>query len=104
MAEEKPGESLGEKLLKAVLEVTAGAVSGYLVAEAYDKCTTPGEKEKWESWVKTHHGEAGVLVTGAGIAAKSPMLTGFGCGLMLHDRKDAAKWFSGDKQRMYAKA
>lgn len=102
MMEQKPEEPLVEKLLKVVLKVGVGMVSGYLTAEAYDKCTTPEEKEEFESRVKTHHGEAGVLVAGVGIATKSPTLAGFGGGLMLHDREDAAKWFSGDKYELCA--
>ena len=103
MAEEKPEETLVQKLVKGGLKVGAGMLFGYLTAEAYDRCTTPEEKEEFESRVKTHHGEAGVLVAGAGIATKSPTLAGFGLGLMAHDRKDAAKWFSGDKYELYAK-
>lgn len=104
MVEEKPEEALVEKLFKGVLKVGAGMLLGYLAAETYDRCTTPEEKREFESRVKTHHGEAGVFVAGGGIATKSPTLTGFGLGLMVHDRKDAAKWFSGDKQKMYEKA
>lgn len=102
--EEKPKETLGKSILKAVLEGVFGAAFGYLAAETYDRCMTPEEKKRWESWVKTHHGEAGVLMMDAGIAAKSPALAGFGLGLMVHDREDAAKWFSGDKQKMHPKA
>ena len=47
------------------------------------------------------HGEAGVSITGARIAAESPTLAGFG--LIVHDRMDSRKWFSGDKRELYAK-
>lgn len=73
--------------------ILAGIVGSYLLAEYYKKYTTPQEKKKWENYVKTHHGEAGILMTVAGIVIKSPTLIGSGVGLMLHDKDDARKWF-----------
>ena len=70
----------------------------YLVGEAYKRYATPEQKRKWENFTKVHHGEAGLLITGAGIVTKSPNLTASGVGLMLHDRKDYQKWFTGDKR------
>ena len=71
----------------------------YLVGEAYKRYATSEQKRKWENFAKVHHGEAGLLMTGAGIFTKSPNLTASGIGLMLHDRDDYKKWFTGDKRR-----
>ncbi len=73
--------------------ILAGVAGGYLLAEAYKKYATPQQKQKWENYVKTHHGEAGMLMTAAGVVTKSPTLIGSGVGLMVHDRDDARKWF-----------
>lgn len=100
---EEKDESLAEKAVKSLLEVVAGLVAGYSAAEVYDRVATPQQKKKWESLVQTHHGEAGVVAAGGGIAIKSPFVAGVGLGLMAHDIKDAKEWFSGDKQRMYAR-
>ena len=70
----------------------------YLAGEAYKRYATPQQKKKWENFVKMHHGEAGLLMTGAGIITKSPNLTASGIGLMLHDRDDYKKWFTGYKR------
>ena len=76
-----------------VLPILAGIVVSYLLAEAYKKYVTPQQKKKWENYIKAHHGEAGVLMTAAGVVIKSPTLIGSGVGLMVHDRDDARKWF-----------
>jgi len=73
--------------------IIAALVGGYALAEGYKKYTTPQQKQNWENYVKTHHGEAGVLMTVAGLVAKSSTLIGSGIGLMLHDKNDADKWF-----------
>lgn len=65
----------------------------YLAGELYKKYATPEQKIKWENFVNMHHGEAGAIMTGAGILTRSPNLTASGLGLMLHDRSDADKWF-----------
>ena len=80
-----------EKLMIPV--ILAAFVGGYALAEGYKKYTTPQQKQKWENFLKTHHGEAGVIMTAAGIVTKSLTLLGSGIGLMLHDRDDAGKWF-----------
>ena len=36
-------------------------------------------------------------MVGAGLLTKSPNLTASGVGLILHDRHDSKKWFTGDK-------
>ena len=92
----KPKETLGRKAGKVALAAAGAAGSAYIAAEAYKRCTTPQQKKKWESTVKTHHGEAGAWM--AGIAA---VLAAVGISLMLHDREDSEKWFSGDKHEMY---
>ena len=76
-----------------VLPILAGIVGSYLLAEAYKKYVTPQQKKKWENYIKAHHGEAGILITAAGVVIKSPTLIGSGVGLMVHDRDDARKWF-----------
>ena len=72
-------------------------VGSYLVGEAYKRYATPQQKQRWENFVKIHHGEAGILMTGAGFLTKSPNLTASGFGLILHDRDDYKKWFTGNK-------
>lgn len=74
--------------------ILATLIGGYVIAEVYKKYATPQEKQKWESFVKTHHGEAGAIMTVAGLATKSPSLIGSGIGLMIHDKDDVNKWFS----------
>ena len=81
-----------------VLPFILALVGSYLVGEAYKRYTTQQHKQKWENFVKIHHGEAGLLMTGAGILTKSPNLTASGIGLMLHDRDDYKKWFTGNKR------
>lgn len=92
----KPKETWKRKIGKAALVAGCVAGSTYLVAEGYTKLATPEQKKKLESKVKTHHGEAG-----AWMAAIAAILAAAGAGLMLHDRKDSEKWFSGDKHEMY---
>lgn len=77
--------------------ILAGIVGSFLLAEGYKKYVTPQQKKKWENFVKTHHGEAGAIMTGAGIIAKSPTLIGGGLGLMIHDKNDSQKWFKNNK-------
>ena len=72
-------------------------LGAYLLAEVYKKYTTNQEKSDWEEKIKMHHGEAGVLMTIAGILDKSPVLTLAGLGMAYHDRDDITKWFTGDK-------
>lgn len=70
-----------------------GALLGWGAGEAYRRGATPEQKRQWEEFVGTHHGEAGVIGTALGAAAKSPTLAGIGIGLALHDKDDAAEWF-----------
>jgi len=74
--------------------ILATLVGGYVLAEIYKKYTTPPQKQKWENFVKTHHGEAGAIMTGVGIMTTSPTLIGSGLGLMIHDKSDVNKWFN----------
>jgi len=76
-----------------MIPLILGLVGAYVIAEAYKRYATPEEKRKWENFAKTHHGEAGAILTAAGVVSKSPSLIGSGIGLMLHDRKDANNWF-----------
>ena len=82
------------------LLIVAGAyvVGSYIAGEAYKKYATPQQKRKWENFAKVHHGEAGIVMLGAGILTKSPNLAASGVGLILHDRDDYNKWFTGDKR------
>ncbi len=70
----------------------------YLAGETYKRYATSKQKRKWQNIAKMHHGESGLLMTGAGLLTKSPNLTASGIGLMLHDHKDYKKWFTGDKR------
>ena len=78
------------------LLIIAGA--SYLAGEAYKRYATPEQKKKWENFAKVHHGEAGIVMLGAGLLTKSPNLAASGIGLILHDRDDSNKWFTGDKR------
>ena len=69
------------------------AIGIYLLAEGYKRFFPLETKTRWENKLKIHHGEAGVLMTIGGIAAKSPGLTASGISLILHDRNDWRKWF-----------
>ena len=71
----------------------------YLAGEIYEKYVTPKQKKKWETFMKMHHGEAGLIMACTGVLIKSPNLTASGVGLMIHDWKDYKKWFTGDKIR-----
>ena len=68
------------------------------ISEGYKRYVSPEQKEKWEGTIKMHHGEAGILLTLAGIMLRSPNITSVGIGLALHDHKDAKKWFTKDKR------
>lgn len=68
-------------------------VVGVGACEAYRLLATPEQKRRWEGFVRTHHGEAGVALVAIGLALKSPALVGIGTGLALHDIDDAAEWF-----------
>lgn len=72
----------------------AGAVA---LAVVYEKYLSQEEKARWESQIKMHHGEAGLLALLAGLATRSPRLAAVGAGLALHDINDINKWFTGDK-------
>ena len=77
-----------------LLLALAGA---YLAGEAYKRYATPEQKRRWENLARVHHGEAGILMVGAGVAVKSPTLAASGVGLILHDRDDYKKWFAGNR-------
>ena len=76
-----------------MIPLILGLVGTYVVAEAYKKYVTPQQKIQWENFAKMHHGEAGAIMTVAGIVTKSPTLFGSGLGLMFHDKIDSHKWF-----------
>jgi len=76
-----------------MIPVILGLVGAFVVAEAYKRYATPQQKRNWENFAKMHHGEAGAIVTAAGVVTKSPTLIGSGLGLMFHDRKDSNNWF-----------
>lgn len=64
-------------------------VGGFVAAELYNKYTTPEEKIRGGSSVKSHHGGWGALALLAGLATKRHGLAAIGAGLTLHDIKDA---------------
>ena len=71
--------------------------TGVLACVAYEKL--PSEtKQKWETAVKSHHGEWGVLGTIAGVSTGHYGMAASSAGLALHDWPDQKKWFSGDKK------
>lgn len=65
----------------------------YILAEAYERYVPEEVKAKWQNFVKTHHGEAGIAGLALGALTKSPSLAAAGLGLAYHDRVDAPKWF-----------
>ena len=68
----------------------AGAI---VACYLYDKLLTPEQKKAWQNWVKAHHGEAGVIGAGVGLATDSPRLTLASLGLVVHDWQDRDQWF-----------
>ena len=70
----------------------------YGLAEAYSRNVSPESKRRFENWIKSHHGEWGVLGIIAGAATESPNLFASGLALAYHDRRDADKWFKGNNQ------
>ena len=67
------------------------------VAELYRRYATDEEKARWEDYVKSHHGELGLLGTLLGAATGHYGVAATGLGLALHDINDIDKWFTGDK-------
>jgi len=81
-----------------ILSLLIIASASYLAGEVYKTHVPSEQKRKWENLVKVHHGEAGIVMLGAGLLTKSPNLAASGIGLILHDRDDSNKWFTGDKK------
>ena len=71
----------------------------YLAGEAYERYATPQQKRKWENFARIHHGEAGILILGVGLVTKSSTIAASGIGLILHDRNDYKRWFTGNNTR-----
>ncbi len=88
--------TLYDLMLGLILVTLVGA---YAVAELYKKYATPAEKRSWQNFVNMHHGEAGTIITTAGLLTKSPKLIGSGLGLMFHDKADSNKWFQTTRVR-----
>jgi len=76
-----------------------GLFGSILLAEAYERLTTPEQKQRWKNLVKIHHGEAGAVMTAIGILGRSPTLAASGLGLMAHDWQDKNKWFIGNPDK-----
>ena len=72
-------------------------VGGILAAEVYRRYATDDEKVRWENYIKSHHGEWGILGLVLGAATGHYGIAATGLGLALHDVNDADKWFSGNK-------
>lgn len=83
-------------MLKTTLIVAGGA---YLLGKAYDKYASPEEKNNWESTIKMHHGEIGILAIILGLLLGSIIAIAIGIGLVLHDIDDISKWFKSHKFR-----
>ena len=79
--------------MKTRTKVAIGALLGFGAAEVYRQLASPEQKARWEGFVKTHHGEAGVIATALGVLTKSPTLAGMGIGLAVHDMDDISEWF-----------
>ncbi|GEM_PF-2531880 len=79
-------------------------IGSFAAAELYKRFASPEQKARWEGFVKMHHGEAGVIMTALGALIRSPNLAMAGIGLMLHDREDKNKWFTGDKLRNFTES
>ncbi len=77
-----------------------GLLGSIVLAEAYEKLTTPKQKETWERFVGMHHGEAGAVLTALGMLGRSPAITLFGAGLMAHDWQDRKEWFRGKREQL----
>ena len=76
------------------------ALSGtYLLAKVYDKYATPEEKNNWESTIKMHHGEIGILAIIFGVLVGSLILIVIGIVLVLHDIGDSSNWFKFHRYR-----
>jgi len=67
------------------------------VAELYRRYATDEEKARWENYVKSHHGELGLLGALLGAATGHYGTAAAGVGLALHDIADVDKWFRGNK-------
>ena len=74
-------------------KVGIGALVGFVAAEAYRLLATQEQKDRWEGFIGTHHGEAGIVGAVIGMATKSPTLAGVGIGLAIHDANDVHEWF-----------
>ena len=70
-----------------------GVLVAFAACELYRCLVTPEQKRRWEGFVKTHHGAAGVVAAAAGALGGFPTLAGAGIGLAIHDARDAPKWF-----------
>ena len=79
--------------MKWYVKLAIGTALGFTISEAYRHLASPEQKARWEEFIKTHHGEAGVFTTALGALTKSPTVLGMGIGLAIHDRNDASKWF-----------
>ena len=100
-----------DKVVENLITSLAGLAIGYSIAEGYKRFVSPAAKKSWERDVGMHHGEAGMVLFGAGSASSafahtkknqktlnaSLFATGVGAGLAIHDHKDAHKWFRSRK-------
>ena len=71
--------------------------AGVLACIAYDKLPSEN-KQKWETAIKSHHGEWGLAGVAGGLATDNLGLAAFGADLTLHDLPDKNKWFTCDKK------
>lgn len=87
---------LSDPLVQFVLGLSIMGIAGVITNIIYES-KTPEQKKEWDQDRIMHHGELGAIATTAGIAAKSPFVTGAGVGLMLTDLQDAEQWFTKKK-------
>jgi hypothetical protein len=87
---------LSDPIAQGLIGLGIGIAGGLLANRTYQN-GTEAERRAWDRDRIMHHGEIGAIATTAGIAAKSPFVTGAGVGLMLTDLQDANQWFAKRK-------
>lgn len=83
----------------SVAKILLSAGLPYTLCYAYEHYTTAEEKNNWESKIKLHHGEVGILVAILGFLLRSLTLILSGISLALHNIDDVGKWFKDHKFR-----
>jgi len=71
---------------------------GLLAGEIYRRYATGEEKERWENFVSSHHGEWGILALILGATTGHYGMAATGAGLALHDINDIENWFTNNNK------